>query len=167
MVSGRPESSESIGPPFEVDQDEETTMSTMRRGYIIGIAAASLTLLGAAGVGAAYASTHSDWNDFPGSMMGSSWTNGSTMMGQGWNQETRFTVSGDQARTNAASWLRTREPDAVIGSMTQTPMGYRFIVTRGDATVGVVLVNGFTGRTTGHAIASSPSGTGSPGFMMR
>ena len=137
---------------------------TTRRGYLVALAAASLALMGTIGAATAYAvnadtaatalsSAAEGWND------GSGWRmDPDSMMGGTWGSSTDFTVSADQARVKAQTWLSSREPGATIGQAVRTPMGYRFTVSLNGTRIGVVMVNGVSGAVGGHALTSSSSG---------
>jgi hypothetical protein len=89
----------------------------------------------------------------------SDWTdNWHGMMGQNWNTGATFTVTDAQAAAKAKDWLATREPGATLGKAVRTPMGYRFTVALNGKTIGVVMVNGVTGRVAGHAVTGNASG---------
>jgi hypothetical protein len=138
---------------------------TNRRSYVIALAATSLALLGSMGAATAYAvnasSTPSaqpaavaaDWNDGPGWMM-----DPDTMMGDTWTAPADIAVTADQARAKAQAWITAREPGARLGDAVTVPMGYRFPVTLNSTTIGVVMVDGTTGRVTGHAVTGNSTG---------
>lgn len=138
---------------------------TTRRSYVIALAAASLALMGSTGAATAYAGNASstpsaqpaavatNWNDGPGWMM-----DPDTMMDGTWTVPADFTVTADQARAKAQAWITTRQPGATLGDAVTMPMGYRFTVTLNDTTIGVVMVNGTTGRVTGHAVTGNSTG---------
>ena len=89
----------------------------------------------------------------------SDWTdNWHGMMGQNWNTGAPFTVTDAQAAVKARDWLASREPGASIGTAVGTPMGYRFTVMLNGKPIGVVMVNGASGRVTGHAVTANSTG---------
>jgi hypothetical protein len=94
----------------------------------------------------------------------SDWTdNWHGMMGQNWNTGASFTLTDAQAAAKARDWLTTREPGATVGTAVRTPMGYRFAVRLNGKTIGVVMVNGVTGRVAGHALTANGT-TGQTGW---
>lgn len=114
-------------------------------GTVVGVVMVNGTS-GAVG-GHGVTTGQSDWTD--------SWHG---MMGQNWNSGDSFTVTDAQAAAKARDWLSTREPGARVGTPVRTPMGYRFAVTLNGKTIGVVMVNGISGRVAGHAVTGSTNG---------
>lgn len=111
-------------------------------GKAIGVVMVNGTSGAVAGHGAT--TGQSDWTDNWHGMMGQNWTTGAS-----------FTLTDAQAAAKARDWLATREPGTIVGTAVRTPMGYRFAVTLTGKTIGVVMVNGVTGRVTGHAVSAN------------
>ncbi len=148
-------------------------MKANRRGYVIALVLAVVTLIGSAGVFMASASNSrwsgseryrvagaDDWRQgLSDGMMGQGWHSGSGMWGQGWNSG-GVQVSLAKAKELGDAWLATNQPGTVSDLGTWVPMGYMFTVTKEGSLVGTLMVSDDTGQV-GYLQWSSPAPTAS------
>lgn len=128
-------------------------MSTNRRGYLIALVIAVVTLVGSVGAAAVYATSQgprwaaasqADAGDtgWGGMMDGPGWGGG--MMGG--SDSGTAVVSLQQARTIAQDWVTKNGVGATLDSGVTMPMGYLFTATRENQTVARIMVNDDTGQ---------------------
>ncbi len=148
-------------------------MNANRRGYVIALVLAVVTLIGSAGMFMASASNSwwlgseryrvagaDDWQQgLSGGMMGHGWNSGSGMMGHGWNSGD-VQVSLAEAKELGDAWLATNQPGTISDLGIQMPMGYMFTVTKEGSLVGTLMVSDDTGQV-GLLQWSSPDPTAS------
>jgi hypothetical protein len=124
-----------------------------RRGYAIALAAAVVVLVGSLGLTLAFVAVHRsqlrDGQRFPGVTAGG-WKPG--MMGGPGSSQGRVGLSAAQQTAN--TWLSANQPGTTLGAGTQTPRGFAFPVLRNGQTIGLVVVNGRTGRVSFHESAT-------------
>lgn len=128
-------------------------MSTNRRGYLVALVIAVVTLIGTVGAAAVYAASHgssraaasqADAGDtgWGGMMDGSGWGGG--MMGG--SDSGTAAVSLQQAQTIAQDWVSKNAAGATLDSGVTMPMGYVFTATRDNQIVDRIMVNDDTGQ---------------------
>lgn len=128
-------------------------MSTNRRGYLVALVIAVVTLIGTVGAAAVYAASHgsiravasqADAGDtgWGGMMDRSGWGGG--MMGS--SDSGTAAVSLQQAQTIAQDWVSKNAAGATLDSGVTMPMGYVFTATRDNQIVARIMVNDDTGQ---------------------
>lgn len=146
-------------------------MSSNRRGYLIALVIAVVTLIGTVGAAAVYATSHgARWaaasqanagdTGWGGMMDDSGWGGG--MMGG--SDSGTAAVSLQQAQTIAQDWVSKNAAGATLDSGVTMPMGYLFTATRDNQIVARIMVNDDTGQViTRSASNPTPTPTASAG----
>lgn len=131
-----------------------------RRGYTVALVVAVVVLVGSMAMTALYVGAHSVLLGAArgtASYGGPGW--GPGMMDQG--QEGAAEVSPAAAQQIATNWLAANQPGARLGTGVTMPMGHVFPVTRGGATVGMLVVGDRDGQVRYRQFAA-PSPAPSP-----
>lgn len=149
-------------------------MTGQRRGYVIALVLAVLTLVVSFGAAMAVMTSGSGWHlnstaqasspdgwrqDLAGGGMMGQGRGGGEMMGD-WNDQETPSITADAATAAARAWAVANQPGATVGSGVQMPMGYLFTLTKDGRSVGTIIVNDHTAQV-GWWGAPAPSPTAS------
>ncbi len=145
-------------------------MSTNRRGYLIALVIAVVTLIGTVGAAAVYATSHgSRWaTTYQADAGDTGW--GGMMDGSGWggmmagSDSRTVAVNLQQAQTIAQDWVTKNATGATLDLGVTMPMGYLFTATRDNQTVARIMVNDDSGQVITRSVAyPTPTPTATSG----